>query len=117
MASCHAICLLVGIIKNIWQIDDYDDKDGDDDLFQSERFLALFKQFQELGFSDLRIKAELVKNDLDSDKTLDSLTAWAVESSLENNRRPCSWDSYCNLSTNRLLSVVLPDDKVICMTV
>ncbi|XP_048734685.2 ubiquitin-associated protein 1-like isoform X2 [Ostrea edulis] len=42
---------------------------------KSERFLALFKQFQELGFSDLRIKAELVKNDLDSDKTLDSLTA------------------------------------------
>eukprot|EP00105_Crassostrea_gigas_P011378 XP_011427005.1 PREDICTED: probable histone-lysine N-methyltransferase set-2 isoform X2 [Crassostrea gigas] len=42
---------------------------------KSERFLALFKQFQELGFSDLRIKEELVKNDLDSDKTLDSLTA------------------------------------------
>lgn len=42
---------------------------------KSERFLALFKQFQELGFSDHRIKEELVKNDLDSDKTLDSLTA------------------------------------------
>ncbi|XP_062599160.1 ubiquitin-associated protein 1-like [Saccostrea cucullata] len=40
-----------------------------------ERFLALFKQFQELGFLDDRIKEELVKNDLDSDKTLDSLTA------------------------------------------
>ncbi|XP_061172588.1 ubiquitin-associated protein 1-like isoform X2 [Saccostrea echinata] len=40
-----------------------------------ERFLALFKQFQELGFLDHRIKEELVKNDLDSDKTLDSLTA------------------------------------------
>lgn len=54
------------------------DDDDDDDLiwFQSERFLALFKQFQELGFSDHRIKDELVKNDLDSDKTLDSLTAW-----------------------------------------
>ena len=52
-------------------------------IFQSERYLSLFKQFQELGFSDHRIKEELVKSDLDSDKTLDSLTAWALYENYE----------------------------------
>ncbi|KAL8616700.1 hypothetical protein ACOMHN_031682 [Nucella lapillus] len=44
------------------------------DMKKAERFLDLFQQFRELGFTSERIQTALVKHELDRDKALDYLT-------------------------------------------